>query len=390
MESSVQEHASLGSSTCERVIKCPGSRLRAKASPTPPTSDAAMKGTAQHTIIEHLLLNGGDPFAYVDTEIMGVQIDADLATNVKVAFESSETLLKEYQGLQLVEHKLVMGPDVFGTGDLIGISADGKSALIADHKFGYVEVEPGSYQNRYLAALALYDEQPLDDGTTLKAQLDEVETFELAIIQPSFDPAHTSIKLPRETLEKFYETIKLADYASSKPNAQLQRGEHCGYCPAKLMCPAWKVNVTDLIDKAKHPDWDAAYIGQLLHLGGLYEDANERAKHELSHGRLIPGWRLGVGKTRQSWVEDDSTILSILRGQGLPEKVIAKPITPAQAKKAGATNLEEHIKVTTDAPPLKEISDPNEAPATPAAAFARAAEIAQGAPRSGRPSAKVK
>jgi hypothetical protein len=214
------------------------------------------------------------------------------------------------------------------------------------------------------------------------------------VIQPAFEPAHTTITIPREEIEQFGKTVDLAVTRAKNPRAEFSIGKHCTYCPAKIICPEWKKRTEDLIDLTKHhKDWAPENISRILHAGAdfmkLYEAAKERAKHELAHGKKIPGvdgrpgWRIDGGRKMQSWKEDPGKTIALLRGTfGLKTKEIQDVISPAQAKKLVPkdqhASLDEHIDVKMSAPSLKSDSDAG-APAVPAAAFARAAQSAQAA-----------
>ena len=100
------QHAPFGSSTAERVINCPGSVALNAKSPEQPPSEYAAKGSAQHALIEHLLLEGGEPKDFIGAVFAGVEIDDDLAGGVKIALDAAETLLEDYSGDQLVEQGL--------------------------------------------------------------------------------------------------------------------------------------------------------------------------------------------------------------------------------------------------------------------------------------------
>lgn len=379
--SSVQAHATLmGSSTCERVVKCPGSVNLIARSPLMPPSNAAIEGTAQHAMIEHLLLNGGKPSDYIDSEIAGVTITAEHATNVTLALASIDELCQNFLGDQYVELTVRRSDEVFGTADFVAFDTDRTECLVADHKFGWVEVQADNYQGKFIASTLLVDPE-------FRELTRDVKTFQLAVIQPSFEPAHVTYDVSREEIEQFSQTIELAITTAKSPDAPFNIGKWCSYCPAKLVCPAWAERVNDLIDKSKHPDWSLEGISRLLHaakeLEKLFADAKERAKHELVNGRPIPpvdgkpGWRLTAGRTHQEWSQPPLETLAHLRWFGLTDKQIVDVISPAQAKKLlkGVAELDEIITKSTSAPSLALDRDVD-APAIPAAAFARAAQHA--------------
>lgn len=357
-------------------------------SPKLPASQAAMDGTAQHAVIEHILLQGGKPQDFLGATVESVVIDDDMVKNVAVAYHSADELLKGYDpDFTFIEQRVVFdGERSFGTADVIAVDPDKKRALIADHKFGYVEVRPDNYQGRFIGATAIGDETVLDEesGLTLKQLLSGVETFDLAIIQPSFDPAHVVKTFPRNEFETFRATMALALSQATSPGAHVREGAHCKWCPAALICPAKLSRNADLIDLKKHAaDWATA-VPSILDIGDwflpLHEQAKERAKHELENSRIVKGWNLKPGATNSKWIDVvGKNVIAALRGLGFKTDDIVKPITPAQTRKlvdktdaATSKLLEEMILTSRNAPSLVKDGDPS-APALPAAAFKRAA-----------------
>lgn len=407
VKSSVVAHATImGSSTCERVVECPGSVRLVAVSPKLPPSQAAEDGTAQHGLVEHVLLNGVDPKDYLGTPISGVEMTREMIANVEIARNSAETLLAKYTGHQMIEQRVVHTPvEVFGTADIFAVSADRKSALIADHKFGYVEVSPSSMQNLFIAATAIEDFTVSDDGPPLGEVLANVETFELAIIQPSFDPAETVKTVTRDEVRAFRKRMEVALSQAKGANAPINIGSWCTYCPAKLICPAWQERGNDLIDASKHAEeWSKNNIAVLLDVydkvGKLVAAAKDRAKFELEHGRKIEGerdgkriaWKLKPGATRQAWTDPAHVMLPELVEIGFEYDDIVDIISPAALKKSPLYKtlpeddqkwIEDGITKSQNEPSLARDTEPG-APALPAAAFARAAETVKHAKGKGK------
>lgn len=366
------KHAPFGSSTAERVINCPGSVALNAQSPDVPVGDAALKGSAQHALIEHLLLEGGEPSEFIGARFADYEIDKEMADDVGIALKAAEELLDNYTGEQFIEKTLVIQPDeVFGTGDVCAISGDGTKALIADHKFGFVEVEADSSQLKFLAAAGLADPATAD-------LFKDVEEFELAIIQPAFEPAVTKTTITRAEAEVFLRTIRLAHSASQMKDAPVKMGKWCKWCRAKPICPAQQQMYADLIDLKKHPKWTPDVLAKILDMAKdaetLIETARERAKTEIANGRTIPGWTLKPGSTRLTWKGAAKDIIAALRGLGLKGDKAIAPITPAAAKKALKVDElpDDLVEKSTSAPSLVR-STGTEKTAFPVEAFKRAA-----------------
>ena len=366
------KHAQFGSSTAERVINCPGSVALVAQSPENPPSNAALRGSAQHGLIEHLLLEGGEPEEYIGARFADYEIDKEMADDVKIALDAAEEMLDQYTGEQWIEKTLVIVPDeVFGTGDVVALNADSTKALIADHKFGFMEVDADSPQLLFLASAALADPETAE-------LFKYVEEFELAIIQPAFEPAVVKKTVTRGEAEVFLRTIKLAHSAAQSKGAEVKLGKWCKWCRAKPICPAKRELYADLIDEKIHPEWTAEKLAEILNKAKAVEDmieaTRERVKHELEHGRKIPGWSLKPGSTKLTWKDGDKEVVAALRGLGLKASEIQKPITPAAAKKLLKKDLPEELVVkSTNAPSLVRASD-NGSTAIPLAAFRRAVQ----------------
>jgi len=295
-------------------------------SPEKPAGPAAERGSAQHGLMEHLLLEGGYPEEFIGATAFGMTFDKPMVDEVQIAYSDATKMLEPFLDEQFIEQRVVyIEGEVFGTADMIGIGKD--MALIADHKFGAIQVKADSYQTRFLAATALKDPE-------ISPFFKKVKTFRLGVIQPAFDPASETVDVSREEIEQFGKTIELTHTLTKSPDAPVRIGEWCKWCPAKPICPAYKTLYNDLIDLRKHDkQWAPQNIAMLLELKPLLEEAQERAKHELANGRPIPGWKLRDGATRQAWNEDDMSVIATLRGLGLKPAQITKAITPAQAKK---------------------------------------------------------
>lgn len=367
------KHAQFGSSTAERVINCPGSVLLNAQSPEPPPSDAALRGSAQHALIECLLLYGGNPSEYVGATFADYVIDKEMAEDVDIALQAAEALLDQYTRDQFIEKTLVIVPDeVFGTGDVVALSTDGTKALIADHKFGGQPVDADSPQLLFLAAASLVDPETAD-------AFKDVEEFKLAIIQPAFDPALVERTVTRAEAEVFLRTVKLAHSASKSKDAETKIGKWCKWCRAKPICPAQKDMYRTLINTKLHPNWTMAMLADFLDTvkdaEALIEAVKERAKHELSNGRKIPGWVLKPGAARVTWKGSDKDVIAALRGLGLKAGEVAKPITPAAAKKLLKTELpDDLVERSSNAPSLARASETEQA-ALPVEAFKKAATL---------------
>ena len=232
-------HSPRSISAWHRILRCPASvRLCAQVPPSP-GGDAAQAGTLVHGEFERIARGGVQELnldVILELEALGYSsewasemLSVSLAGLAKIAREHD---LDRIQFEQRVDPGRLIGrTDCWGTADVIGISRDGRTLVVADLKTGrgYVDPRGNEQMGGYaLGALAM-DEVP----TT-------IERVVLVILQPpiSNEPMQWSCSVT--DLRRWGEMVKrrmlLADDPTTAPTPSAKA---CQWCAAKPVCPAY-------------------------------------------------------------------------------------------------------------------------------------------------------
>lgn len=233
--------AIMGGSTCERVINCPGSVRLSEKYPRQKASPAALRGTALHEVMEKLLkdeLRLSDVVGF--TTKAGYLITQELFdAKVAPAYAAITAFIDNHCVDTLWIEPLVrfaQRPDVFGSIDVLGLTAHNEMVVI-DYKFGDgVRVSPqDNYQLLFYAAAAYQD-------PTLAEVFENAERLIVGIIQPTssvIDPLQTYSysEPPKSLLTNFTTKIFGAIACIDLPEPIMQQGKWCRWCQAAPTCP---------------------------------------------------------------------------------------------------------------------------------------------------------
>jgi hypothetical protein len=238
-------HASIGGSTIERVMLCPGS-VRLCADIPNRSSLAALRGTALHGVMERLAQQvcGAEAFVgrtVTEGDLSYTITQKDIIKGAMPALAAYHRFTSKMEVKQL-EVRVAYRKNVWGTADVLAhnMRATGK---VGDFKFGTgkVEVEENKQMLFYAGAAIECREMP-----------SEVRTIELAIIQPTHRPVLNVWKTTRKFVDAFVRDVKRAVERAHAPDAELVPGDvQCEWCPAKSKCPAQGVGRFAAVMKAR-------------------------------------------------------------------------------------------------------------------------------------------
>lgn len=229
-------HSPLGASSADRWMNCPGSvalikRLQLPESDEP---DYRKEGTAAHELAADCLTNGGDAWEKIGEKYHDVEITQAIAEAVQVYLDEvrslsgpdTETFIEF--GISSPIHPLF-----YGTVDCA--ITDGKKFLdIVDYKNGagvLVDTEENSQLMYYAYGFI-----------SAKNLLDEVEV-RLIIVQPNGYHPEGPVRFWRTTagyIRNWAETVLVPAMIRTEFDSHLEVGDHCRFCPAKLICPVMK------------------------------------------------------------------------------------------------------------------------------------------------------
>jgi hypothetical protein len=320
-------HAVYGGSNASMWLNCPGGVALRTQVPKRPAGQAAIHGSAQHEIMEQLLLEPNNtPDMYGGAVILGVTIEQEHVNAVALALEEFLKIEETFPEDAIIysEREVALSDEAFGTLDAAIIH--GKRAAIIDFKFGQEEVEADSDQGK---TYAVYCMESLPE-------FKDVEEIELYIIQPALDPAVDKLVVSREIIETFKTTLVTAIRVSKQPQAPYVEGEWCKYCDAKLVCPP-KTQRLETLTAPNHI-LDLAELGAQLKKIKAWEkwadEAQERLQHEIENGAKGTGWKLVAKRAIRKWKSEPDTV-AMFRKAKIPaaKYMVTELVSPAQAEK---------------------------------------------------------
>lgn len=304
------KHSKRGASGADRWLNCPGSvNLTEKYYANKgwsaeqiqrSASWAADEGTAAHTIMALCLENDVDSWEYGGAIVVvgerEFEVDPEMVEGVQICIDLVRKLVEEYaeQGARVYVEKGLQSAfdeDGYGTPDIL-ILVPGVKLIIIDFKYGRgIVVEPDSAQTRYYGALGLEN---------LEGEASNLEDVDLWICQPRIWHRNGKCRrfsTKRTDIEKwFHGTVLPGMQATRDPDAHLEVGSWCRFCPARDICPAVQKDLSKL-----DPDLDPTYLtgdelGALLAKKTvflkLFEGLEKEAFKRLRTGDSVDGKKL--------------------------------------------------------------------------------------------------
>lgn len=308
------EHSHVGASGMHRWAHCPGSvRLSRKAENT--SSFYAAEGTVAHAIGERILKNEPHPVTGDVVEQDGFQIEVTdemieaVESYAGVVYDDmmpSDTLMVEHHF-----HLKDLHEGLFGTNDACLFSRQEKKLIVYDYKHGQgVPVEAkDNPQLLYYAVGAL-----LESGFN-------AEAIECVIVQPRCN--HPDGPVRRWTVDAAYLLDWVGDLLDAvarteDPDAPLNPGDYCRFCPAAGFCPELReqalaaARVDFAPELAYDPDELATVLDKLDLIEGWVKSVREFAYREAMHGRVPPRWKLVKKRSNRQWIDDGAAEKALL------------------------------------------------------------------------------
>lgn len=330
------KHLKYGGSTMARTTACAAWVNLSKGIPRGPTSEAAELGTALHDAMEWV--KGDNSRRARDAEgctFNGIEITPDMVVDkLNPAFFALQCLCINYDITNFVLEPFVeLIPDLAGGSiDFLGVSADGKTAVVADYKFGYNLVDPT--ENAQLLFYALC----ADADPAVNEMFKHVENIVFAIIQPN-DQGEDDMRTwtaPITRLDAFEDevaaAIKKAEDGDTTPNA----GSHCKFCPAEAVCPI-KTGLAQQAARlpAVHVDTLAQHLPLVDELEAWIKAVRKMAHEALEQGVKVEGYKLVNKRASRVWTNEADVITKVknMRGVKFDEACNIKMKSPAQLEK---------------------------------------------------------
>lgn len=321
-----QAHSKLGASGAERWMNCPGSLRMSEGIPNE-TSEAAAEGTAAHALGELCMMLGFQRAeVLVYSEVEGFQVTEEMAEAVQVYLDETYPHIlsgNPYSMEQKFDLEWVH-KGMFGTNDFCAYDPETKILHVIDYKHGrgyVVEIEANK-QLMYYAVGALKD-------------YPEAETVELCIVQPR--AFHQSGRVRKELYSAewlrtvFVERLRDAAVATEAPDAPLNAGSWCTFCPAKGLCPAIHNKVTGVIGAMENYKLPETQKLQPIDVKSILDAKDDiikwlnavefQALKSLEAGLEIPEYKLVRGNKHRAFIDKEAAKEELLENFG--EAVLA-------------------------------------------------------------------
>jgi CRISPR/Cas system-associated exonuclease Cas4 (RecB family)/uncharacterized protein YukE len=234
----------------------------------------------------------------------------------------------------------------------------GARACVIDHKFGSYRVED-PVDNQQLAIYALLVSR---DDTI-------IEEVTAQILSPYFD--FEPVVYGREELDRLYQSTLVVVSSLDDPGDAVP-GDHCHFCPARLICSAARTEAENatLAKVIELPlgQGAAKLLEQIKRAQSLFKEVEEYYRTRLAEDPgCVPGWSLRPGAMRRSlpdpqavWERVQNTLstkqfLSAVKvevGKLQDIWALASGIAHAQAKEAFNQELGELVIELESAPSL--------------------------------------
>ena len=379
-----RKHARLAPSSASRWINCPGS-IRLSEGIEGESSVYAAEGTAAHELAAHCLRTGFEPSHFLDSVInlkgdcagtmfghRGLTNDTDRFLVTEEMVESVEIYIEHVNGLVErcddeheidVELRLNMThvhPDIFGTGDATVLDVEARHLHVCDFKYGrgvVVDVEENPqlglygagaarrYHNRGIRFISLYVIQPRAPGNPIRSHTYDI----LDLLDREKDWAEAATR-------------------TEDPDAPLNPGEWCRFCPALHFCEAVQEQAESVafneFSEEKEietmtPEAMADVLRQAEMIGNWVKAVQAHAHKLATEGNTLPGFKLVNKRANRKWIDEaplaavfamefdldaeDYHVEPKLRSPAQIEKLVGKknmgPLAAHIIKKSSGTNL---------------------------------------------------
>jgi hypothetical protein len=350
-------------------MACPGSINLSRQVPVPPQTDFALEGTRAHALAELALRKGVDADFFLGMKLEGGEVTEDMAAFVQVFIDVCRNYSSDPATKTWVEQRFNLGSlnppgPMFGTADFVAYDEIGQELIVIDLKYGQgVVVEAiGNKQLRYYAlGAALSDEV---------RQL-PIRTVRMGIVQPRVTHPDGVVRwdtIEYDELIGFAGDLLIAARATTAPDAPLNPGAHCRFCPASGVCPAQASRALEVAQQefdvvvsdgavVSLPSPDVLTKDQLVAIMQrlpVLEDwagaIRATAEAMLRRGEEVPGYKMVAKRAIRKWGSEEDAVAAAQAADLGPDEYYKEPElkSPAQlekvmGKKTFAAKMAPHV-----------------------------------------------
>lgn len=353
-------HSDLGASGMYRWKACPGSYRQGKQCVRRRASLYAATGTLAHEIIENIVSDPANVRAgiQVPRQMVGktytiegheVTVDEDLLDGINTMLGYLHDVSGSYPFMRtemsvcvdywLIVNGLTPPEPMFATADIVLLDPFKNRLEIVDYKNGsgiFVAIQDNPQLLYYAAGVLAY----------LKTQQKkvEVEQIRITVVQPHAS-GHDKIRSQDfdiiDVMMWIEDVLVPAVRAAADPDAPLNPGDYCRYCPATHGCPALIASAVAMAKKdfKDHilPDDPAELADKLVmaERAVAWADAlRTYAIEQLQRQVRIPGWGLEPTRPTRRWVSESQVEAALVQmGVAHAASHQTKLLSPAQMEK---------------------------------------------------------
>lgn len=295
------EHSPTNASGMERWQVCSGSvNLIKKLRPAElerEEPEFTKNGTAAHEVAKQCLRDGREPWEFLGETIEGVEVPGKITDAVQKYVDECSPIMAGAEAVY-IEHQFAdptVHRDFRGTVDFAALK-DG-TLYVRDFKNGVLAVDATSPQFKYYAYAMLLMHP-------------EARRCSLGVVQPngfhSDGPVRTW-ECSAEDLHDWANNELLPAMARAERGGELVAGDHCRFCPLKIMCPKLQgefgaMTIAEVKGVHRLTDEQLAHEYKMADPVKMYCKAvDEEVYHRMMNGRSVPGFKLVAKRGTRLW-----------------------------------------------------------------------------------------
>lgn len=322
----------LRASSIHRIMECPRSALLEqtveKGCQVQYAEDAAERGRQFHKASE-LVLNGMTVLKGM--KAAGIKKDADWLT-AKSTISFYTKYVKKIAKKRVISTEQRTNLDFEGAKltaqyDALVVDTDKKTIDIFDLKTGnwdYVK----AFDQLHFTACLLWIFHNLTDTWTLRMHIVQPNNWNTKVL--------TKAMLLTESNVNDHLTSIITNIGESR---EYHQGDHCTFCPALPVCPAYHnnevINMNNAIIIPENlPDEQLERIViKKKEIEKFLSACEEYAKNKLAKGHAFSNLQLATGKGHRRWIDSDTAKKKLIEHAPLDEITDTKLKSPAQIEK---------------------------------------------------------
>jgi len=372
-------HLAIGGSSFSRTLACPGWIKASAKLPKGTPGPAAITGSMHH-MVQELVQGPKEKYAkpedclgltYNENGVTRQFLDSDLATANIITHHTDELLNDLDIDEFMLEPFVQFWPGKAGGSiDILGLSKDRKTLLVADYKTGRVRVPPDANDQ-----LLLYTISAATDPAT-KDLFEDVEKIVLAIVQPTAKGVVSVWECDMDYIIKYMDRAMDAINATKHKTPALNPGPECKWCPAAPYCKKRKADVIATKGLQPTDKKELQASADILEEVEAWVNATKSEMYtQLTRGTSIKGWKLVDKKAIRKWVDETAASAAFQQANIDPalftkNVMLTAPQTTAAFKRAKLDldeleiDLDDHIEAKSSGTTMAPEDDDREAVAT--------------------------